>query len=62
MELRRGKKCVKQYNCFRAPRKLRHLVTLVTFASALLHHLALIARDAGISALHAHTLPETPHD
>jgi RimJ/RimL family protein N-acetyltransferase len=27
-------------------------------ASAMLHHLALIARDAGISDLHAHTLPD----
>ena len=27
-------------------------------ASAMLHHLAFIARDAGISDLHAHTLPD----
>ena len=27
-------------------------------ASAMLHHLAFIARDAGISELHAHTLPD----
>src|SRR5262249_9146165 len=27
-------------------------------ASSMLHHLAFIARDAGISDLHAHTLPD----